>query len=209
MTARDAILSALSGEPADAATIARQAAALIEELERPGLDASLCDAFLDALGQASVGATTEHIENDDGVWHAVRRYLDRHGLSPVIHVASPDLPPVADGSPVTVGAALPVDGGAVVARAVAAVAETGTLVIDTGPNRPMLPHFLALHHIVIVRTADLVAQLEDIPDPAHIPRSRFWITGVSGTTDIEGQYVRGAHGPRFLHVILIADQAGL
>ena len=31
------------------------------------------------------------------------------------------------------------------------------------------------------------------------------ITGASGTTDIEGSYVRGAHGPSFLHVVLLED----
>ncbi|MHA3842170.1 LUD domain-containing protein [Sphingomonas aestuarii] len=116
-----------------------------------------------------------------------------------VHHASPGIA----WSKVPPALAQPSDGGVVIAQAVAAVAETRTLVIDTGPNCPMLPHFLAVHHIVIVRTNDLVAQLEDIPEPAAIPRSRFWITGVSGTTDIKGQYVRGAHGPRFLHVILV------
>ncbi len=36
-----------------------------------------------------------------------------------------------------------------------------------------------------------------------VPRAHYWVTGVSGTTDIEGTYVRGAHGPRFLHVVLV------
>ena len=35
------------------------------------------------------------------------------------------------------------------------------------------------------------------------PRNVNLITGASGTTDIEGSYVRGAHGPRFLHVVLV------
>jgi L-lactate utilization protein LutC len=35
------------------------------------------------------------------------------------------------------------------------------------------------------------------------PRTIALVTGASGTTDIEASYVRGAHGPRFLHVVLI------
>ena len=31
------------------------------------------------------------------------------------------------------------------------------------------------------------------------------ITGASGTTDIEGSYVRGAHGPGFLHVVVVGS----
>jgi L-lactate dehydrogenase complex protein LldG len=38
------------------------------------------------------------------------------------------------------------------------------------------------------------------------PRNLNLITGASGTTDIEGSYVRGAHGPRFLHVILVNER---
>ena len=35
------------------------------------------------------------------------------------------------------------------------------------------------------------------------PRNAVLITGASGTTDIEGSYVRGAHGPGYLHVVLL------
>ena len=46
------------------------------------------------------------------------------------------------------------------------------------------------------------------PTPsAHTPRNVNIITGASGTTDIEGSYVRGAHGPGFLHVVLVEDLA--
>jgi L-lactate dehydrogenase complex protein LldG len=33
------------------------------------------------------------------------------------------------------------------------------------------------------------------------------ITGASGTTDIEGSLVKGAHGPRDLHIVLVDDAA--
>ncbi|HHW62801.1 MAG TPA: LUD domain-containing protein, partial [Rhodocyclaceae bacterium] len=35
------------------------------------------------------------------------------------------------------------------------------------------------------------------------PRNVNIITGASGTTDIEGSLVLGAHGPRYLHVIIV------
>lgn len=199
MTARDAILAALGGGDAgSAAAITARAAELVASVERPAPAAALADAFAAALGKPSVGASFEAVAEAAGIEDAVARYLAEQRLPPVVHPASPDFA----WSNLALSPDLPIDGGVVVARAVAAVAETGTLVIDTGPGRPMLPHFLALHHIVIVHMRDLVARLEDIAEPAAIPRSRFWVTGVSGTTDIEGHYVRGAHGPRFLHVIL-------
>jgi len=36
-------------------------------------------------------------------------------------------------------------------------------------------------------------------------RSLNIITGTSGTADIEAKNVRGAHGPRFMHIYCIAD----
>nr|WP_277998589.1 LUD domain-containing protein [Sphingomonas liriopis] len=91
------------------------------------------------------------------------------------------------------------DEPAALAIARCGVAETGSLVFETGAAAPMLPNFLALHHIVVV--PQVVAYLEDATLPGAHPRAHYWVTGVSGTTDIEGTYVRGAHGPRFLHVI--------
>ena len=199
MTARDIILAALSGDGTGSDAIAARAAGLVATVERSAPASSLADAFAAALGKASVGASFEAVADASDVEDAIARYLVEYQLPTTVHPASPDLA----WSQIAPALDLAIDGGVVVAQAVAAVAETGTLVIDTGPDRPMLPHFLALHHIVIVRASDLVARLEDIPEPVAIPRSRFWITGVSGTTDIEGQYVRGAHGPRFLHVILV------
>ena len=55
----------------------------------------------------------------------------------------------------------------------------------------------------VLRVADIAPWLEEAPLAGPQPRAHYWITGVSGTTDIEGTYVRGAHGPRFLHVILL------
>ena len=54
-------------------------------------------------------------------------------------------------------------------------------------------------------TVVILVGVEDAPLPGAQPRAHYWITGVSGTTDIEGSYVRGAHGPRFLHVILLRE----
>ena len=84
------------------------------------------------------------------------------------------------------------------------IAETGSLVFHSGPDTPILLNFLPLHHIVALRAGTILAYLEDYAAAAGpAPRNAVLITGVSGTTDIEGSYVRGAHGPRFLHVVMI------
>ena len=38
-----------------------------------------------------------------------------------------------------------------------------------------------------------------------MPRNVNLITGASGTTDIEGSLVLGAHGPRYMHVVVVGS----
>ena len=57
-----------------------------------------------------------------------------------------------------------------------------------------------------VRAGTILPHLEDYAEAAaqtSAPRNAGLVTGASGTTDIEGSYVRGAHGPRFLHVVVV------
>jgi L-lactate dehydrogenase complex protein LldG len=39
--------------------------------------------------------------------------------------------------------------------------------------------------------------------PAHVTLPHNLITGASGPADVEGSYVRGTHGPRHLHIVLV------
>lgn len=204
MSARAAILAALGDPPRDPATLSAEAAALLTRPERPAATASV-DALIEALAAPSVAATCERLAGSAELPEAVARYLASSGLPPELMIADSDLAQMADWSRLDILAAPPIDGGAVLTRAKTAVCETGSLVLETGPGKPMLANFLALHHLVVVFEDSIVAHLEDIPQPALAPRAHYWVTGVSGTTDIEGQYVRGAHGPRFLHVLTVQN----
>ena len=98
-----------------------------------------------------------------------------------------------------------------VARAKWAIAETGTLVFHSGPNSPTLLSFLPLHHICVIESARILPHLEDYADAergAPEPRNVNLITGASGTADIEGALVRGAHGPAFLHALIVGAGDG-
>lgn len=93
----------------------------------------------------------------------------------------------------------------------AAVAETGTLMLMSGERTPTTLNFLPDTHIVVVRSGQVVATYEDGWDLLRargaLPRTVNFITGPSRTGDIEQRIELGAHGPRRLHVILIDDGA--
>jgi L-lactate dehydrogenase complex protein LldG len=120
--------------------------------------------------------------------------------------ADPDLAAQAWGTlEVTHGRAEGTD-DVTISKAFAGVAETGTLVLTSGPNNPTTLNFLPETHIVVVRGADVVGGYEDVWDRLRaagpLPRTVNWISGPSRTADIEQTIVMGAHGPRRLHVIL-------
>ena len=92
----------------------------------------------------------------------------------------------------------------------AAIAETGTLMLGSGPATPTTLNFLPDTHIVILRADQVVAtyeegwqQLRGNEDP--LPRVVNFITGPSRTADIEQHIELGAHGPRRLHIVLVGD----
>jgi len=91
----------------------------------------------------------------------------------------------------------------------AAVAETGTLMLVSGPATPTTLNFLPDTHIVVVNPDQVVATYEDGWDRLRaagaMPRAVNFITGPSRTGDIEQRIELGAHGPRRLHIILVDD----
>lgn len=73
----------------------------------------------------------------------------------------------------------------------------------------MLGNFLPLHHLVVLSSDKLLPYLDDyaaVMVGQSMPRNLNLITGASGTTDIEGSLVLGAHGPRYLHVLVIEPE---
>jgi L-lactate dehydrogenase complex protein LldG len=106
----------------------------------------------------------------------------------------------------------PADGAdrASLSRAVVAAAETGTLVLVSGANNPTTLAFLPESHFILIRAGDVVGSYEEAFDRLRavygdgaLPRTVNLISGPSRTADIEQTIVRGAHGPKRLHVVIL------
>ncbi|HEY3246595.1 MAG TPA: lactate utilization protein C [Phycisphaerae bacterium] len=93
-------------------------------------------------------------------------------------------------------------------RVEAALAESGTLVCSAGPEHGRGLSLVPPIHIAIVHRSEIVPDMIDYwtrIDPCDLPSSVVFIAGPSKTADIEGILITGVHGPREVHVVLVAD----
>ena len=96
-----------------------------------------------------------------------------------------------------------------VQHAFAAIAETGTLMLPSAPERPTTLNLLPDTAIVVLRASRVVGAYEEAWDllraQGAMPRNVMLVTGPSRSADIEQTLELGAHGPRRLHILLIED----
>ncbi len=96
--------------------------------------------------------------------------------------------------------------------AFAGIAETGTVVMASGPDHPVSLNLLPDTHIVVLREGDIVSGYEDVwtrlrerYGKDRMPRTVNTITGPSRTGDIEQTIELGAHGPRRMHILVVRE----
>jgi L-lactate dehydrogenase complex protein LldG len=186
-------------------------------------------ASLDHSGQVDlfvamaeeVQTTVTRVADAAAVPDAVADYLAQHNL-PSRLVMTPD--PRLDDIPWSERPMLELRRGRAedadqvgITACFAGIAETGTLMLTSGPESPTRNNFLPDTHIVVMRGAQVVASYEDgwarlraeraAAGQSPMPRTVNFITGPSRTGDIEQRIELGAHGPRRLHIVLIDDEA--
>ena len=177
------------------------------QLDRPGQ----VRLFIEMAERAA--ATVARVSRLAEVPAAVSSFLAGHNLPAALRLA-PD--PVLQGLAwserpllkVESGAARPDDKTSLTA-AFAGIAETGTLMLLSGPTNPTTLSLLPENHIAVLSADAIVGPYEDAWDrlraarPGGMPRTVHFITGPSRSADIEQQLQMGAHGPRRLHIILV------
>jgi L-lactate utilization protein LutC len=94
-----------------------------------------------------------------------------------------------------------------VTGAFCAIAETGTLMMLSGPDTPATTSLLPETHVAILDPRRIVATMEDAWDLMRKefkqpPRAVNFISGPSRTADIEQTVTLGAHGPYRVLIIL-------
>ncbi len=156
-------------------------------------------------------AEVQRVESAEQVPQAIAAYLDAEGLGNRL-VMAPDeglarLPwnttrleiqrrKAENGDKITVTGAF------------AGIAETGTLMLLSGPHSPTTLNLLPDVHIVVLSHQSIVGPYEDAWQKLRergkgIPRTVNMITGPSRSADIEQTLQLGAHGPIRLHIVLV------
>lgn len=89
-----------------------------------------------------------------------------------------------------------------------AIAETGTLVLESEKEDSRLTSLVPTVHLCILKASGIRQTLGEILalTQPELSRTITFITGASRTSDIELTLAVGVHGPTELHVVVIEDQ---
>jgi L-lactate dehydrogenase complex protein LldG len=168
-----------------------------------------------------VQASVVRVKRLGDVPGSIAQYLARHNIEPRLKCA-PD--PLLRSIPWSQHSALSVaegkgerDDPVGVTGAFAGVAETGTLVLASGPESPTTLALVPPVHVAVLPTSRLVGTYEEAwaalrakqTEPGKnfvMPRAVNWITGPSRTADIEQTLLLGAHGPQRLFIVLVDEE---
>ena len=213
MTAREEILQRLGiglGKDDFAARRGRIEALLTRERgPQPLMGNDLVSRFMDKA--AAQSSTVQRLPGEMAAPAAVGAYLDALALSRKIVLAETlaGLDWGSAGLEVAVRRAEDADRVGVTG-CFCAIAETGTLMLLSGPKTPASLSLLPEIHIALVPAARIVATMEDAfallrAECGSLPRAINFVSGPSRTGDIEQTIVLGAHGPCRVHLMITGD----
>lgn len=212
-----AIKSAAPTLAMDENTIQRESLEILQESEfaRPDL---LAEDATDALvlrieAGLVIGTTCEKITTIEALPTAVDQFLGKYSLPQELKVQGVDRLKNLHWGSIATEIDIQKDNAVGLCWAEYGVAETGSFVVHSSPEMPILLNFLPLYLIAVIPKSKILHYMDDyaliandIAKKGETPRNMCLISGVSGTTDIEGVLVQGAHGPEISHIIIVEDQ---
>lgn len=214
MDARDDILRRVrerlgrdTGHDEDLRAQIRASLAKPDDHLRPRFTGDLVTRF-SAMAQVS-SSTVERVAGFSAVPQAVRRYLDVQALAPSA-VCGAEVAQLAwADAGLAVEARGARDGDLVgITGCFCAIAETGTLMVESSAESPPTVSLLPETHIALVPVGRIVPDMEEAwqlyrKERGQLPRAVNFISGPSRTGDIEQTIVIGAHGPYRVHLVVI------
>lgn len=216
-SSRDAIFNAIQRASGpitkDPDSILAEANELIAEPEgvQPKFDEqSNLERFLEKAQSERVTATVSRIDSIESVPSEVADYVHKNNIQGPIAVQPRATLSDLEWSALAIHHDVKSNEPLAVSIADFSIAESGSVVFLSDHDAPTLLNFLALHHIVVVRESQIHRHLEDVftvvgDGQEQQPRNINIVTGTSGTADIEAKNIRGAHGPRYMHIIVLLD----
>ncbi|MFK7891019.1 MAG: lactate utilization protein C [Granulosicoccus sp.] len=222
MSSRDVVLRRISlalrpdAQDNSPVSLAEQPAVVADRLAAracstlPNVPGDLVETAI--IKMEAVGISVVRLQSDKESVEAVRWYLQSIDIAdepPGSVTVAPALASLAWPGGYTVGPASGLEAVSVTA-CVAAVAETGSVVTFSSPTAPANLNFLPETHIIVLYESQMVKHVEDafalVRKLDVVPRTVNFVTGPSRTADIEQTLEIGAHGPRRMHVLLVAGQ---
>ncbi len=162
--------------------------------------------FLTKLEAAD--ATVGRVSDIAELPKAIARELRKRNLPAVVRMGKDDIFQGLDWGSIEASVGVGrVEEPVTLSRAEYGLAETGTLVLVSGPENPVTLTFLGETHFVVLRESDLRSGFEDLWADFRArgldPRTVNLVTGPSRSGDIGQTLQLGAHGPMALHVFLL------
>ncbi|MDJ0930136.1 lactate utilization protein [Breoghania sp.] len=179
----------------------------VPEAERAALFARMVE---------SVQASVERVESLEDAPQAVARQLSGRNLPASVRIGADE---ALTGMPWEDAPALEIHNGpsdgtdeAALSHALGGIAETGTVMLSSGPDNPTTLNFLPELHIVVIEAKDIDGDMEAAWQrirrdygKGEMPRAVNMVSGPSRSTDIEQTLILGTHGPRALHVMIVGE----
>lgn len=160
-----------------------------------------------------IGTSCEKISTLDDLPNSVSQFFNKHTLPAELKVQNVEQLQKLNWDGISTNIDIQEDNTVGLCWAEYGVAETGSFVVHSSPEMPILLNFLPLYLIAVIPKSKVLHYMDDyaliandIASKGNTPRNMCLISGVSGTTDIEGVLVQGAHGPEVLHIIIVDDQ---